>query len=140
MKSADTYLNFNGNCAEAFEFYRTVFGGDFTSQMKYSDMPSEAPKGAEQSKRLMHIALPISKTSRLMGCDIPENFGEMSGNNFHIYLDTENKTEADKLFTALSAGGKVSMPMATTFWGSYFGMVTDKFGIQWMIGFETNPQ
>lgn len=136
MKSANTYLNFNGNCAQAFDFYRSVFGGEFASKMKYSDMPSEAPSGAGASSRIMHMGLPIGKNNMLMGCDIPEHFEEARGNNFHISLDADSPAEADKLFAALSAGGKQTMPMARMFWGSYFGMVTDKFGVQWMISFD----
>jgi len=139
MKCINTYLNFNGNCEEAFNFYRTVFGGEFSSKMRFSEMPSETPGmslSEADKNRIMHIGLPLGKNNVLMGCDQPEAHEAASGTNFHLSIDTDTKSEADKVFKALSAGGKVTMPLDNTFWGSYFGMLTDKFGIRWMVSYD----
>jgi len=141
MATVNSYLTFNGNCEEAFNFYKKVFGGDFSYVGRYSEMPVEEgnPEIPEAEKgKIMHIGLPISKETSLMGCDSIESLGERAkgGTNFSIYLNTDRKAEADKLFEELAEGGKVTMPLADTFWGSYFGMLKDKFGISWMVGFD----
>lgn len=138
MTTINPYLTFNGNCEEAFNFYKSVFGGEFPYVGRYGEMPPQEgipPMTAEQKNKIMHISLPISKETTLMGSDTggdwASNFKE--GTNFSISINTDQIKEADRLFTALSEEGKVTMPMNKTFWGSYFGMLTDKFGINWMI-------
>lgn len=137
MAKINIYLTFNGNCEEAFNFYRSVFGGEFAYLGRFKDMPpidGQSPPQSEGEK-IMHVSLPISKETILMGCD-NFNFIEQptkTGNNFSISIDAESEAEADKLFNGLSKGGNVIMPMAKTFWSSYFGMFIDKFSIQWMV-------
>lgn len=140
MALVNVYLTFNGNCEEAFIFYKSVFGGDFGYIGRYKDMPpqEEKPVDSNDAERIMHVSLPISKETVLMGSDTggewASNFSQ--GNNFSISINADSKTEADKLFNGLSAGGNVTMPMNKTFWGDYFGMFSDKFGINWMISFN----
>lgn len=143
MATVNVYLTFDGNCKQAFEFYKSVFGGDFPFIGFFKDMPPQEgmpPMSAEDGDKVMHVSLPISKETMLLGSDTG---GEWSahfkqGNNFSVSINTDSTAEADKLFNGLSAGGQVAMPMANTFWGSYFGMFTDKFGINWMVSFEQN--
>ncbi|OUC15764.1 MAG: VOC family protein [Alkalinema sp. CACIAM 70d] len=143
MATVNVYLTFDGNCKQAFEFYKSVFGGDFPFIGFFKDMPPQEgmpPMSAEDGDKVMHVSLPISKETMLLGSDTG---GEWSahfkqGNNFSVSINTDSTAEADKLFNGLSAGGQVTMPMANTFWGSYFGMFTDKFGINWMVSFEQN--
>jgi len=144
MTTVNVYLTFNGNCEEAFNFYKSVFGGEFGYIGRFKDMPpvdgkSASPKDAE---KIMHVSLPVSRETCLMGSDAMEGFGLplKEGNNFGISINTDSTAEADKLFNSLSAGGKVTMPMGDTFWGAYFGMFTDKYGISWMVNFDKNPQ
>lgn len=140
MALVNVYLTFNGNCEEAFGFYRSVFGGDFGYVGRYKDMPPQEgkPVDPKDADKIMHVSLPISKETMLMGSDTggewASNFSE--GNNFSISIGADSKAEADKLFNGLSAGGRVTMPMNQTFWGDYFGMFTDKFGINWMVSFN----
>jgi PhnB protein len=138
MTSVNIYLNFNGNCEEAFNFYKSVFGGEFPYVGRYKDMPpSEHGKATTpaEANKIMHIALPISKETVIMGSDSGGEWASdlKQGNNFAISISTDSTQEADRLFNGLSAGGKVTMPLANTFWGDYFGMFTDKFGINWMV-------
>ncbi|MFC4740926.1 VOC family protein [Flavobacterium ponti] len=139
MATTNTYLNFNGNCEEAFNFYKSVFGVEFNYIGRFGEMPeSEDYKVPESDKgKIMHVSLPIG-TSILMGSDVGGDWAPtyVQGNNFSVSITPESKEEADKLFEGLSAGGQVTMPMADTFWGAYFGMFTDKFGINWMINLE----
>lgn len=138
------YLTFNGNCEEAFHFYKSVFGGNFPYVGRFGEMPpvEGQPIPESEKNKIMHISLPIGAHSILMGSDSSEAFGHanITGNNFSISIDTISQAEADKLFQGLSNGGKQTMPMSKTFWGSYFGMLVDKFGIQWMISFDEKPQ
>ena len=140
-KAVNTYLIFNGNCEEAFQFYKSVFGGEFQYIGKYKDAPEEEGGEAlseEDSNRIMHVSLPIG-SSVLMGSDSHPKFGDVGfGDNFSISINTESTDEADRIFNGLSAGGKVEMPMNNTFWGSYFGMFKDKFGVNWMVSFDKN--
>ena len=145
MTAVNVYLNFNGNCLEAFEFYRSVFGGEFPYVGKFADMPAGeggAKMSPEDQNRIMHISLPISKETCIMGSDTGGEWAAsfQPGNNFSISINTDSKEEADRLFNGLSAGGQATMPMNNTFWGDYFGMFTDKFGINWMVSFAANPQ
>jgi len=145
MASINPYLIFNGNCEEAFLFYKSVFGGEFPYIGKFSDMPPSddpncPPPSADEANRIMHVSLPIGNTV-LMGSDSTSQSGDVSiGANVSISINTESRAEADKLFNGLSAGGNVIMPMQDTFWGAYFGMFVDKFSIHWMINFDENPQ
>jgi len=140
MKIVNVYLNFDGNCEEAFNFYRSVLGGEFSYVGKFKDMPAQegAPATDIDGNRIMHICLPISKETMLMGSDTGGEWAAnfQKGNNFTISIHTDSKNEADKLFNGLSSDGKATMPMNQTFWGDYFGMLTDKFGINWMISFN----
>jgi len=138
MPSIDSYLNFPGNTEEAFNFYKSVFGGEFAAVQRFKDTPeADKMKGADGDK-IMHIALPIGKGNLLMGTDVLESQGQkfVAGNNFYISINADTQEEADKIFNGLSAGGKVVLPMQNMFWGTYFGMVNDKFGTQWMMTFD----
>lgn len=137
MASINAYVNFDGNCAQAFDFYKSVFGGEFQARMTFGEAPGmDSPP--EQKGKLMHVALPIGKHTVLMGSDwSTQMFGPMiRGNSFSLSIQAEERSEADKVFQGLSAGGKVTMPMSEAFWGAYFGMCTDRFGINWMVNCE----
>ena len=138
--SINPYLTFPGNCEEAFHFYRAVFGGNFGYVGRFKEMPpsSEHPMSPEQGEKIMHISLPIGHGTVLFGSDSSEEFGHSTttGNNFSISVNAKSHAEADHLFNGLSNGGHVTMPMTKQFWGSYFGMCTDKYGIQWMVSYE----
>ncbi|MCZ6704217.1 MAG: VOC family protein [Ignavibacteria bacterium] len=140
MTTINTYLSFNGNCEEAFNFYKSVFGGEFAHIAKFKDMPENPkfPVAESDKEKVMHISFPISKESILMGSDTGGEWAAKfkQGNNFSISINADNKVEADRLFNDLSQGGQIIMPMNKTFWDSYFGMFTDKFGIQWMVSFD----
>jgi PhnB protein len=144
MATVNVYLTFNGNCEEAFNFYKSVFGGEFPYLGRFGEMPpSEENKvSPEHANRIMHVSLPISKETIIMGSDTggewAANFKQ--GNNFSISITAERRDEADRLFSGLSVGGTVTMPMNETFWGDYFGMFTDKFGVQWMVSFDTKAK
>lgn len=144
MTSVNAYLNFNGNCEEAFNFYKSVFGGDFTYVGRYKDMPSDGgqPVSKEDSEKIMHISLPISNETVLMGSDSGGEWAKdfNQGNNISLSINTDSKEKADRFFNGLSSGGKVTMPMNKTFWGDYFGMFIDKFGINWMVSFNEQQQ
>lgn len=139
MASINPYLHFNGNAEEAFTFYKSVFGGEFITMIRFKDMHFEgAPNNAKEAEKIMHVALPIGKHNVLMGSDTPEQLGkhnEMETRS-KISIGAESKEEADKLFNGLSQGGQVEMPIADSPWGSYFGMFRDKFGIEWMVDFD----
>lgn len=137
MISLGTYLNFNGNTEEAFEFYRSVFGGKFSALVRFRDMPMPGVTIPEaDAGKIMHISLPIGKSS-LMASDSLESLGMKlnQGNNVYIFIAPDSKEEADRIFAALSAGGVIEMPMADQIWGDYFGSFRDKFGVMWMINF-----
>jgi len=138
MAQVATYLNFNRNTEEAFNFYKSVFGTEFMGIMRHSDVPvpeGESGQSDEDRNLIINIALPIMDGHVLMGTDAPDSMGFTlnQGNNVHICLMPESREESDRLFTALSDGGKVEMPMQDMFWGDYYGSFTDKFGINWMI-------
>lgn len=131
--SLSTYLTFNGNCREAFEFYRSVFGTEFVVLSTFAEAPEDMEVPDAVMDKVMHVTLPIG-SSVLMGSDNdPAGPPVVVGNNFSISVDTEGREESDDLIGKLAAGGTVSMPMQETFWGSYFGICTDKFGINWMV-------
>ena len=138
MATLNPYLNFNGNTEEAFNFYKSVFGGEFITLQRFKDTP-EADRVAPADKdKIMHVSLPIGKGNILMATDAVESMGHKLtvGNNFSLSISAESEKEADKIFNGLSAGGKVDVPMSKMFWGAYFGMLTDRFGIQWMINYD----
>ncbi len=144
MATTNIYLNFNGNCEDAFNFYKSVFGGEFTYIGRFGDMPPQegVPEMSEAEKnKIMHVGLPIG-TSLLMGSDTGGEWASsfVQGNNFSVSITADSKEEAEKLFTALSIGGEITMPLANTFWSEYFGMLTDKFGINWMMSFREQPK
>lgn len=145
MALVNVYLNFNGNCEEAFNFYKSAFGGDFTYVGRFKEMPPQEGAPAmpkEMGEKIMHISLPISKETCIMGSDTGGEWAPsfIQGNNFSISINAESKEEADRLFNALSKGGKVTMPLDNTFWGDYFGMFEDQFGINWMMSFNDKQQ
>jgi PhnB protein len=145
MPSVNVYLTFNGNCEEAFNFYRSVFGGEFPYLGRYKDMPpAEGGKAisTEEAERIMHVSLPISKETMIMGSDTGGEWASnyKQGNNFSISINADSKEQADKIFNGLSQGGQVTMPLNNTFWGDYFGMLTDKFGINWMMSYNEKQQ
>ena len=140
MASINPHINFNGNAEEAFNFYRSVFGGEFAKIMRFKDLASdEFPVAEQEANKIMHIALPIGN-SILMANDVPEILGRTNEheNRSKIVISAESKEEADRLFNGLSAGGEIEMPIADSPWGSYFGMFRDKYGIEWMVDFDTN--
>jgi PhnB protein len=138
MAQINPYINFNGNAEEAFNFYKSVFGGEFAKIMRFRDLASpEFPVAENDANKIMHIALPVGKNV-LMANDVPEILGRVNENENRskISITAESKEEADKLFYGLSAGGQIEMPIADSPWGSYFGMFRDKYGIEWTVDFD----
>ena len=140
MAAINPYLNFNGNTEEAFNFYKSVFGGEFLAVMRFKDNAGCGQISESDKERIMHIALPIGNGNALMATDSLESMGQKLtvGNNFYICLSPESKEEAERLFNGLSAGGKIEMPLQDMFWGAYYGSFADKFGVQWMVNYEKN--
>jgi PhnB protein len=141
MARINPYIHFNGNAEEAFSFYKSVFGGEFVKVLRYKDLSGpEYPIPENDANRLMHIALPIGKTDLLLGSDVLEMMGQVTetDNRNTIFINAESREEADQLFNGLSAGGKIEMPITDGPFGAYFGMFADKYGIEWMIAFESN--
>ncbi|KGO78940.1 VOC family protein [Flavobacterium beibuense] len=137
MRAVNPYLNFNGNTEEAFNFYKSVFGGEFVTVMRFGETPGCESMPETEKNGIMHIALPLG-SSLLMGTDVPKSMEQVKfGTNSSITIDAESREEADRYFNGLAAGGKVGMPMDDMFWGAYYGMLTDKFGVQWMINFDS---
>lgn len=140
MTTINPYLTFNSKCEEAFNFYKSVFGGEFIYVGRYKDIPEnpECKIAEEDKEKIMHIALPISKETILMGSDSSMAFGNdiIEGNNNSISVNTDTVEEVTRIFNELSEGGVVRIPLDKTFWGAYFGMFTDKFGIHWMVNCE----
>lgn len=140
MATINPYLTFTGNCEEAFNFYRSVFGGDFSYVGRFSEMPEDENYKMPESEKnnIMHISLPISKETVLMGSDTGGEWAPKTivGNNISISINAQSKEEADRLFKNLSKGGRITMPIDDTFWGDYFGMCTDRFEINWMVSFN----
>lgn len=149
MPNINVYLNFKGNTEEAFNFYKSVFGGEFCDVLRWKDMPAseggcnsdemgEMKLSEADHEKIMHIALPIGKTSILMGSDAIEAMlpKTVDGNNFSVSVSTDSKEQTDELFARLSEGGKPMMPPSEPFWGGYFGMLQDKFGIQWLLNYD----
>lgn len=141
MATINPWVNFNGNAEEAFTFYKSVFGGEFTKIIYFKDLASADFKPSEKEEnKIMYIALPISKDAMLIANDVPEVLGRVNEkeNRSKILVNTESKEEADRLFTGLSVGGEVEGPMGDSPWGSYAGMFRDKYGIEWIIQFSPN--
>jgi PhnB protein len=139
MAQINPYLHFNGNTEEAFMFYKSVFGGEFATLVRFKDMEIEKyPISENEAEKIMHIALPIGKNSILMASDTPEFMGKHNENENRskISISLESKEEADYLFNGLSAGGQIEIPIADSPWGSYFGMFRDKFGFEWVVDFD----
>ena len=143
MVTINPYLNFNGNTEEAFTFYKSVFGGEFIAFQRFNDVPNlpgEVVLSESDKQKLMHVALPIGKGNILMATDILESLGQSLtvGNNYSLSIDAESEAEATNLFNALAVDGTITMPFDKASWGAYFGMVIDKFGIQWMVNYDPN--
>jgi PhnB protein len=138
MAVINPYINFNGNAEEAFNFYKSVFGGEFSMLIRFKEMSSlDFPVSDREADKIMHIALPIG-SNVLMANDVPEIMGRVNENENRskISIGTESKEEADKLFNGLSAGGNIEMPIEDSPWGTYFGMFRDKYGIEWTVEFD----
>lgn len=136
MTKLHTYLNFAGNAEEAFEFYRSVFGGEFSSLVRFDDMPMEGVDiPDEDGKKIMHVSLPIGEDSILMASDTLESLGQQlrPGNNAYVSVHPTSREEADRIFTALADGGEIEMPIADQAWGDYYGSLEDRFGVHWMV-------
>lgn len=140
MPAINPHINFNGNAEDAFNFYRSVFGGEFARIVRFKEMANEHfPVSEKEANKIMHIALPIGNSNVLMGNDVPEVLGTVNEKEHRskIAISAESREEADKIFNGLSAGGEVEMPIADSPWGSYFGMFRDKYGIEWMIDYDS---
>lgn len=142
MATINPHINFNGNAEEAFNFYKSVFGGEFSKIIRFKDLAGAEFQVAEhEATKIMHIALPIG-TSMLMANDVPEILGRTNEheNRSKIVVSADSKEEADRLFNGLSAGGQIEMPISDSPWGTYFAMFRDKYGIEWMIEFDQNSK
>lgn len=138
MKNIIPYLNFLGNTEEAFTFYKSIFGGEFTTFQRFKDIPNNQHLSNVDQEKIMHVSLELSNGYVLMGTDMLESMGHklVEGNNFSLSINADSESEADFLFNSLVKGGKIDMPLEKTFWGAYFGIVKDKFGIQWLINYD----
>lgn len=135
--TVNIYLTFNGNCEEAFNFYKSVFGGEFPYIGRFGEMPADSGAQANpaDASKIMHVSLPISKETVLMGSDTGGEWASnhKAGNNFSISVNADKHEDVERIFNGLAAGGTVTMPLGKTFWSSAYGMLTDKFGINWMV-------
>ena len=139
MTTINPWINFNGNAEEAFNFYKSVFGGEFTKIIRFKEIASaEFPVSEMEAEKMMRIALPINKNATLFGNDVPSLMGKVNENENRskILIGAESKEEADTIFNGLSVGGQVEAPMSESPWGTYFGMFRDKYGIEWIIEFS----
>ena len=139
MVTINPYINFNGNAEEAFTFYKSVFGGEFTRITRFKDLAGpEFPVADKEANKVMYIALPVGKNNVLAANDVPESMGRTNENENRskILVSVESREEADKIFNGLSAGGNVEGPIGDTPWGSYAGMFRDKYGIEWIVEFD----
>ena len=142
MPTINPYINFNGNAEEAFTFYKSVFGGEFGKIIRFKDMASaDFVVPEKEAENIMHITLPIGKNV-LMANDVPEFMGRVdeNENRSKIAVSADSREEADKLFSGLSAGGNVEMPIGDSPWGSYYAMFRDKYGIEWTVEFDPRNQ
>jgi PhnB protein len=141
MKAINPWINFNGNAEEAFTFYKSVFGGEFAKIVRFKDLASdEFPIPENEANKIMYIALPIGKNNVLVANDVPEFMGRVNENENRskIFVNTESRDEADKIFNGLSAGGDVEGPIGDSPWDTYAGMFRDKYGIEWIVQFDPN--
>ena len=141
MRAINPWINFNGNAEEAFTFYRSVFGGEFTKIVRFKDLSSaEFPGPENEADKIMTIALPIGKNNVLLANDVPEFMGRVNENENRskIVVAAESREEADKIFNGISAGGEVEGPIGDSPWGTYAGMFRDKYGIEWIVEFDPN--
>lgn len=140
MTKINPYLTFIGNCEEAFNHYKSIFGGEFTYVGRFDEMPPnpENPMSDEDKTKIMHMSLPISDETVLMGSDALGELADQTiiGSNISLSINADTKEDANKIFEALATGGKITMPITDSFWGDYFGMCTDKFEINWMVSFN----
>lgn len=141
MTTINPWINFNGNAEEAFNFYKSVFGGEFTKIIRFKDLASaEFPVPEKEENKIMYIALPISNGNVLIANDVPDFMGPVNEheNRSKILINTGSREEAEKLFNGLSVGGELEGPMGDSPWGTYAGMFRDKYGIEWLIEFSSN--
>ncbi|WP_461451821.1 VOC family protein [Mucilaginibacter sp.] len=141
MRAINPWINFNGNAEEAFTFYRSVFGGEFTKIVRFKELSSEEfPIPENEANKIMYIALPIGKQNVLIANDVPEFMGKVNEqeNRSKIAVSAESREEADRVFNGLSAGGEVEGPIGDSPWGTYAGMFRDKYGIEWIVEFDPN--
>lgn len=140
------YLNFDGKAEEAFRFYAKVLGGTLTEVHRFGSMPPQEgfELTDEQKNRVMHVGLELSDGQMLMASDVMEGMGEhVEGTNVSLSIHPDSRSEADRIFNALNEGGRVTMPLADQFWGDYYGSLTDRFGINWMVNYSeagTKPE
>ncbi|MEP6947417.1 MAG: VOC family protein [Acidobacteriota bacterium] len=140
MAAVNAYLSFDGNCEEAFEFYRSVFGGEFAMMSRFGDLDWGMPIPDDEKLKVMHVALPIGGTV-LMGSDVPTSMGPVTrGSSQSLAIGAASEDEARRIFAELSAGGNITMKFDKAPWGALFGGFTDKFGFSWMINFDFNQQ
>lgn len=138
MTILSPYLNFAGNTEEAFNFYKSVFGGDFFRVVRFKDGPGGDKQSPDIQQKIMHISLPIGNGVLLMATDMIESLGQVlkTGNNFSLSLSPDSEEEALRLFNGLAEGGTIEAPFKKEFWGGFFGMILDKFGVRWMVNYE----
>ena len=136
MTRLQPYLNFDGTAEEAFDFYKSVFGGEFSSLVRFKDFPMEGVEiAADEQDRILHIALPVGDGNILMASDVLGSLGQqlVEGNNTYVSVHPESREEADRIFSGLAKGAEVEMPIGDAPWGDYYGALKDRFGIQWMV-------
>lgn len=141
MKAINPWINFNGNAEEAFNFYKSVFGGEFTKVIRFKDLESDEFQVPEnEADKIMHISLHIGRNNILIANDVPEFMGRVNENENRskIAVSAESREEADSIFNGLSAGGDVEGPIGDSPWGTYAGMFRDKYGIEWIVEFDQN--
>jgi len=139
MRAINPWINFNGNAEEAFTFYKSVFGGEFTKIIRFKDLAGPEFQVAEsEENKIMYIGLPLGKNNVLIANDVPDFIGKVNENENRskIYASAESREEADKIFNGLSAGGEVEGPIGDSPWGTYAGMFRDKYGIEWIVEFD----
>ena len=137
MPTINPYLNFNGNCEAAMNLYRSVFGGEFVTFSRFGDMDTGMPISDADKGKILHASLPIGKDYVLMASDCPSAYGGViQGDALSISVGAESEDEATRIFDGLAEGGTIKMPLAKTFWGAFFGMLTDKFGVHWMVNYD----
>lgn len=136
MPGINPYLAFDGNCEEAFDFYRSVFGGEFSDINRFSDAPSDSPGSGEDADKIMHVSLPLGDGQVLMGSDRPSHMGPGTfGDSVAVSIAPDDAESGRRIFESLATGGQVTMPYERQFWGADFGMCTDKYGIHWMVNY-----